>query len=54
MPLPKGPFKVMGKGCALEFKNPFFGQREFSLIVENTSFTCSQKSPLKIDGKKTV
>ena len=33
----------------IDFKNPFFEALEFTLRIDNPSFTSSVKSPIKID-----
>jgi len=48
-PVPKGPFKIGSKPVAIEFKNPFFDPAEFTIRIDNPSFTTSTKSPAKID-----
>lgn len=49
-PQPKGPFKLAGaKPPTIDFKNPFFEAQEFTLRLDNPSFTTSTKSPVKID-----
>jgi len=55
IPQPKGPFKLAGvKPPPIEFKNPFFEATEFNVRIDNPSFTCSVKSPVKIEGKKVL
>lgn len=39
-PQPKGPYKVAGKGVAIDFKNPFSDPMEFIIRLDNPSFTC--------------
>jgi hydrocephalus-inducing protein len=53
-PLPKGPFKVSSKGTSIEFKNTFYEAREFMVRIDNPNFTCSLKSPFKLEAKKSV
>lgn len=54
-PQPKGPFKMVGaKPPPIDFKNPFFEAYEFVVRIDNPAFTSSVKSPVKIDGKKTL
>lgn len=49
-PQPKGPFKIAGaKPPPIDFKNPFFEAMDFTIRIDNPSFTCSLKSPTKID-----
>lgn len=55
LPQPKGPFKIAGaKPAPIEFKNPFFDAYEFTVRVDNPSFTSAVKSPVKVDGKKIL
>jgi len=54
VPQPKGPYEVAGKGVNIDFKNPFFEAHDFILRIDNPSFTSGAKSPLKIDGRKTI
>lgn len=55
LPQPKGPFKIAGaKPPPIEFKNPFFEAYEFTVRVDNPSFTSAVKSPVKVDGKKVL
>ena len=52
-PTPKGPYKIGSKGSTpIEFKNPFFHGKEFTLKFENQSFSSSVKSQLRIDSRK--
>lgn len=54
-PQPKGPFKIAGaKPPPIDFKNPFFDAYEFTIRIDNPSFTSSVKSPIKVEGKKTL
>ena len=49
-PQPKGPYKMGGvKPAPVEFKNPFFEAKEFTIRINNPSFTTGVKSPVKID-----
>lgn len=55
LPQPKGPFKIVGaKPPPIDFKNPFFEAYEFVVRIDNPGFTSSVKSPIKIDGKKSL
>jgi len=54
-PVPQGPYKCLsGKGVGIEFRNPFFESMEFSIKLDNPSFTVSTKSPVKLDQKKSL
>ena len=53
-PLPKGPFKISPKGFSLDFKNPFNETKEFTIRCDNPAFSCSLKSPVKLESKKVV
>ena len=37
------------KPAPVEFKNPFFEAQEFTIRIDNPSFTTGVKSPVKID-----
>lgn len=37
------------KPAPIEFKNPFFEPMEFIIRLDNTAFSTSVKSPVKID-----
>ena len=55
LPQPKGPFKITGaKPPPIDFKNPFFEAYEFTVRIDNPSFTSAVKSPVKVDGKKVL
>ena len=55
LPQPKGPFKIAGaKPPPIDFKNPFFEAYEFTVRIDNPSFTSGVKSPVKVDGKKVL
>ena len=54
LPQPKGPFKISAKPPPIDFKNPFFEACEFTVRIDNPSFTSAVKSPVKIDGKKVL
>jgi hydrocephalus-inducing protein len=55
LPQPKGPFKITGaKPPPIDFKNPFFDAYEFTVRIDNPSFTSAVKSPVKVDGKKVL
>ena len=53
-PQPKGPYKISAKPPPIDFKNPFFEAYEFIVRIDNPSFTSTVKSPVKVDGKKTL
>lgn len=54
-PTPKGPFNISSKGSTmLEFKNPFFLAKEYSLEFQNPCFSSSIKGMLKIDPRKSI
>lgn len=49
-PQPKGPYKIGGaKPPPIDFKNPFFDPCEFTIRIDNPSFTTPVKNPVKID-----
>lgn len=48
-PQPKGPYKSLGKGIAIDFKNPFFEATEFTVRIDNPSFTTSVKNPWRLE-----
>jgi len=50
-PIPKGPFKIGAKPVNIDFKNPFNEAGEFTIRIDNPSFTTGAKSPAKIDKK---
>ena len=53
-PTPKGPFNISTKGSTmLEFKNPFFMTKEYTLDFQNSCFFSSVKGSLKIDSRKS-
>lgn len=54
-PMPQGPFKCLpGKGSGIEFRNPFYEPMEYTIRLDNPSFTISTKSPIRLDSKKSV
>ena len=53
-PLPKGPYKISTKGTSIEFKNTFYEGKEFFVKIDNPNFSCSTKSPFKLEAKKSV
>lgn len=53
-PLPKGPFKITTKGTNIDFKNTFYESKEFFIKIDNPNFTCSTKSPFKLEAKKSL
>ena len=48
-PQPKGPFKSIGKGISIDFKNPFYEATEFTIRIDNPAFTSSVKNPLRLE-----
>jgi len=53
-PQPQGPVNIpVGKPTNVEFQNPFHEALEFTVQVDNTSFTIAQRS-FKLDPKKTT
>lgn len=48
-PQPKGPFRQLGKGISIDFKNPFYEATEFMVRIDNPSFTTSVKNPWKLE-----
>lgn len=43
-PVPKGPIKIGAKSQTVEFKNPFFEPAQFTIRLDNPSFTTSAKT----------
>lgn len=54
LPLPRGPFKISPKSFSLDFKNPFNETKDFVVKCDNPCFTCSMKSPMRLEAKKVV
>lgn len=52
-PQPKGPYHTGNKAATIVFKNPFKESKEFTVRLDNPSFTSGAKTPLRVDGKKT-
>merc|ERR1711976_778432 len=38
LPLPKGPYIINNKGYNIEFKNPFYYNKEFIIKTDNNNF----------------
>ena len=43
-PAPKGPIKIGAKSQSVEFKNPFFEPGQFTIRLDNPSFTTTAKT----------
>jgi len=43
-PVPKGPIKIGAKSATVEFKNPFFEPQQFTIRLDNPSFTTTAKT----------
>lgn len=48
-PAPKGPIKIGAKSQSVEFKNPFFDSYQFTIRLDNPSFTTTAKTITQAD-----